>query len=319
MRDRGEPSLWDAILFDPVLPFDAGARRLLVRDQQRWTRRYLHPVASVVSRVAVALIRVAKHLVPVRSSGPRAGRAGRHRALDRLCLWFLRRFVSPDAVHLLIRHFVVETNLLNFIVRNSGAEQVPEVGLMPTTLAELGDGAVIQHDVNVYNVVVDLGTCDRSAVLRPRRVDELDFSPLRVPPIDPEPGTRRLLQLDIETALCLMNIPFALLTTADEYRRAVNSLQLDETLLACLTAITGDPTFLAWRPDSFPVRLETGRDVPRDVYGHAVICEYAHTWLCRLRDARDSEGPRSGRDGVPPRSARPGPVAWAVTGAPPSR
>jgi len=279
MRDRGDPSLWDAILFDPVLPFDAGARRLLVRDQQRWTRRYLRPVASVVSRVVVALICVAKHLAPARLSS--------HSTLDRLCLWFLRRFVAPEAVHLLIRHFVVETNLLNFIVRNSGAKGVPEVDLVPTTLAELGDGAVIQHDVNVYNVVIDLGTCDRAALLRRRRVEDLDFSPLRVPPIDPEPGSRRLLHLDVETALCLMNIPFALLTTADEYRRAVNSLQLDETLLSCLTAITGDPTFLAWRPASYPVRLETGRDVPRDVYGHAVICEYAHTWLCRLRDARD--------------------------------
>jgi hypothetical protein len=32
--------------------------------------------------------------------------------MDRMCLWFLRRFVSPDAVTLLIRHFIVETNLL---------------------------------------------------------------------------------------------------------------------------------------------------------------------------------------------------------------
>jgi hypothetical protein len=30
------------------------------------------------------------------------------------------RFVSPEAGELLIRHFIVETNLLNFLVRNAG-------------------------------------------------------------------------------------------------------------------------------------------------------------------------------------------------------
>jgi hypothetical protein len=40
-----------------------------------------------------------------------------------------------------------------------------------------------------------------------RDVDELDFSMLDVPATDPEPNARRLLNLDIQTALCLMNIP----------------------------------------------------------------------------------------------------------------
>ena len=72
-------------------------------------------------------------------------------------MWFLRRFVSPDAGALLMRHFVVETNLLNFIVAQHATSGIEPVTLRPTTLADLGDRAVIEHDINVYDVLIALG------------------------------------------------------------------------------------------------------------------------------------------------------------------
>lgn len=77
------------------------------------------------------------------------------RTMDWLCVWFLRRFVSPDAVELLIRHFVVETNLINFVIRNTPAD-IETMTLRPETLAGLGDQAVVEHDVNVYDVLIAL-------------------------------------------------------------------------------------------------------------------------------------------------------------------
>ena len=108
------------------------------------------------------------------------------------------------------------------------------------------------------------------------------FSMLAVPAVDASPGLRRLLRLDIQTALCLMNIPFALCLTAEEYRRAVHSMRLDESLITLLAQLTGDDTFLRWRPGGVVVRVDSGLDVPRAVYEHAVICEYAHAQLFRL-------------------------------------
>jgi hypothetical protein len=202
--------------------------------------------------------------------------------MDRMCLWFLRRFVSPAAVTLLIRHFIVETNLLNFCVRNAGLPGGVAVDLRPVTLSELGNRAVIEHDLNVYRVLSALGNARPST--RPHGGD-LDFSMLEVPEIDPEPGTRRLLNLDIQTALCLMNIPFAFCLTPSEYRRAVHSLRLDASLLGVLAALTGDDTFLGWRTALPPVRVDSNIDVPETVYEHALICEYALAQLCQLRDA----------------------------------
>lgn len=263
-------AVWDAILTAPGLPFDPATRQLVVADQRRPSRRWIYPWVRPLARLAVAVIVVARRVVPIRLTA--------HSIMDTLCVWFLRRCVDPIAATLLIRHFVVETNLLAFVARNAGLPGVPEVTLRPTTLRHLGDRAVIEHDVNVYDVLIALGatTCGRPLAPPPAG---LDTTMLWVPAIDAEPRTRRLLRLDIQTALCLMNIPFALCLTAEEYRRAVHSLRLDTFLLGVLTDLTGDPTFRTFAPAASPVRVDTRLDVARAVYEHAVICEYAHALL----------------------------------------
>jgi hypothetical protein len=216
-----------------------------------------------------------------------------------MCLWFLRRFVSPAAVSLLIRHFIVETTLLNFCVRNARLPGTESVRLYPVSLSELGNRAVIEHDLNVYRVLFALGGAGTAAgkpcAQQPRVQQpwaqqhgrDLDFGMLKVPEVDPEPGTRRLLNLDIQTALCLMNIPFALCLTPAEYRRAVHSLRLDASLLSVLAALTGDDMFLGWRTALPPVRVDTNVDVPAMVYEHALVCEYALARLGQIRDGQD--------------------------------
>ena len=265
------PSLWETMAADPTVAMDRATLRLVIADQRRPSRALLYPWLRIASRVAVTVIVAAKRACPVRFAA--------HAVMDRLCLWFLRRFVSPAAVSLLIRHFVVETSLLNFCLRNSGRPDGAEVSLRPVTLSGLGDRAVIEHDLNVYRVLPALGQAGPPG-------GALDFTMLDVPPVDPEPGTRRLLNLDIQSALCLMNIPFAFCLTPGEYRRAVHSLRLDATLLTALATLTGDGTFLSWRTALPPVRVDSNIDVPATVYEHALVCEYALARLGQLRDAR---------------------------------
>ncbi len=256
------PTIWDELATRE--PMDPATLALVLADQRTWSRRWLYPVLRPACNLLVALAVVARRLVP--------GRLTAHATMDALCVWFLRRCVSPAAGALLVRHFVVETNLLACIARNAGG---PEVSLRPRSLAELGDRAVIVHDVNVYDV---LGALGRQIVPPP---GGLDTTMLTVGPIDTEPGTRRWLRLDIQSALCLMNIPFALCLSAREYRRAVQSLRLDTHLLAVLADLTGDPVYRTWAPAGVAVRVDSRLEVPRAVYEHAVICEYAHERLLR--------------------------------------
>jgi hypothetical protein len=276
-----EPSVWEVMFVDPSIPIDRRTLAVVIRDQRRASRSLLYPWVRVLSRVAVTVIVLGKRLFPVDFSA--------HATMDRLCVWFLRRFVSTDAVSLLIRHFLIETNLLNFCVRNARVPGVAEVGLRPTTLAGLGDRAVIEHDLNVYRVLFALGS---AGTLHRRDVADLDFDMLEIPAVDPEPRSRRLLRLDIQTALCLMNIPFALCLTREEYRRAVHSLRLDTSLLTVLATLTGDAAFLGWRSAILPLRVDSNVDVPLTVYEHAVLCEYAHARLSEL--ANRPTGARSG-------------------------
>jgi hypothetical protein len=268
-----EPDIWELMMVDPSIPIDRATLRLVVRDQRRASRGYVYPWLRILSRVAVTCIVVGKRLLPFQFRA--------HATMDRLCLWFLRRFVAPDAVRLLIRHFIVETDLLNFAVRNAHVPGLAEVELRPTTLSGLGDRAVIEHDLNVYRVLLRLGASGRTG-LSPHDVDELDFSMLDVPATDPEPNARRLLNLDIQTALCLMNVPFALCLTSSEYRRAVHSLSLDTSLLSVLAELTGDQTLRGWCDAVRPLRVGSNIDVPLTVYKHAVLCEYAHARLRAL-------------------------------------
>ena len=137
--------MWDAMIDDPAMPLEPEVARMVTDDQRQLDPHLALPgraadLAGSRGRSSWSL----KRLTPVRWTA--------HRLMDRLCLWFLRRFVSPLAVELLIRHFVIETNLLNFIVRNT-ATGIEPVALRPVNLAGLGDRAVIEHDINVYEVL----------------------------------------------------------------------------------------------------------------------------------------------------------------------
>jgi hypothetical protein len=262
------PGIFSALRGDPTFHFDRHALDLLETDQSRWSYRYLRPPARILSRVTVALITLIKRILPFQFSN--------HDLLDRLGIWFLSRFVSEEGGELLLRHFIIETNVLAFIAANTG---LTEPTLRPGNLDDLDDNAVIVHDLNLYQVLSDLGG---QPLPRP---GWLDYTMLEIGTIEVS-RTRRLARLDLETGLAMMNIAFCLLTTSDEYRRAVHSLQLDESVLSILAELTGDPTFLAWKPAGYLPIVRTNRDVPRDLFAHAVIHEYIHARLLSQADSR---------------------------------
>jgi len=252
-------------------------RALASRDLARWSHGALLPFARALSLAMVALIRLCKRVLPFQFRW--------HRGIDVLCVWFIRHFVSADAAELLARHFIVETNLLAFIAGNCGKD-VRGPTLRPSTIAALGNHAVIDHDIAVYTLVNDVALAGAD-VVTPR--DELDFGALEVPAINVERSRKRWLELDVETSLYLMNVPFCLLTTEDEYERAVNSFQLDEDICAMLAGLTGDPIFRTWTPVRVPAWIAGCRDVPRELFWHAAVCEYAHTLLEQLSRERRVE------------------------------
>jgi hypothetical protein len=267
----------DSLLYDSTRPVSDAVRALTSRDLARWSHGALLPLARVFSLSMVALIRLFKRVLPFQFRS--------HRGIDVLCVWFIRHFVSADAAELLALHFIVETNLLAFIAGNCGKD-VRQPALRPSTIAAVGNHAVIDHDIAVYTLVNDVALAGADVVM-PR--DDLHFGALEVPVIDAERSRDRWLELDVETSLYLMNVPFCLFTTESEYERAVNSFQLDDDIGAMLAGLTGDPIFRTWTPVPVPAWIAGFRDVPRELFWHAAVCEYAHTRLEQLARERRME------------------------------
>jgi len=255
----GVPGIADLWLVDPGLPYDAELRQALAADAGLRSRRRLLGPSRIVTRLLVAAVRAVKLVLP---------RTRSHRLLDWLCLRFLRRFVAPGSVALLIRHFAVENDLLDFLAANVAPGTVDRPALRPTCIRELGGSAVLHHDRNLYRCLAQLGQAVGPGGLAagpqwsPVLVDASMLAGL--PAIDPDRGwpARRWAHLDLE------------------YEHAVHSLALDDPLMAILTTVTGDARLAALRPATSALQVRTHRDVPAELFHHAVINETA---LARLR------------------------------------
>lgn len=280
-RDRRNPTLWESIALDPTLPVPDDSRKVQIRNLRRPSRHFVAPVLRPICQLLVNVLLTIKRIPGLRKVGSAEG-------LSKVTAPLLVRLCSPETAEMLLRHFVIETQLVNFVARNCGADDVAEVDLAPTSPAELGDhdgmNAVVLHDVNIFNLVIDLGestTADLSA--RPNA--QLDFSMLGVPDLDVEADRRRWINLDVQSSMSLMCVVLAWYMDFETAERAINSFQVDESLMAAISDLTGDPVFRTWTPVKFPNWLGTTGDVARDLLWHFMVHEYAHTRLLSLSTA----------------------------------
>ena len=280
VRDRNNPTIWEALAADPMLSVPADSRAIQIRNLQRWTRRHLRPALSFVCRIVIAVMLMIKRIRPFRGLGS-------ERVLNWMGPRFLRRFCSPETLETILRHFVIESQLINIVARNSGGAGVETVELLPTTAGEISDdrglNAVVRHDANIFNLVIDLGH-SADADLSTRPAAALDLTELDLPTFDLEPSVRRWINLDLESALEIMCAALAIFMDFPTAERAINSFQLDESLFAAISELTGDATYRTWAPVKFPNWLGTSGRVARDLHWHIIVNEYAHTRLVALRD-----------------------------------
>lgn len=283
-RNRDDPTLFEAMAVDPNLHVTPDSLALQVRNLQRGHRRHLRPIVKLLCMFVIRLTLFVKGMLPINVSS--------ERALNWLGPRFLRKCTSPETLEMVLRHFVIESNLVNFVARNSGGHDVQEVSLFPTCAADLagdrGVNAVVRHDANIFNLVIDLGESETADVHSTRPFHELDFSMLTIPEFDLELDVKRWMNLDLETSLHITVAVLALFMDFRIAERAVNSFQLDETLLASIATLTGDPTYRSWTPIKYGNWLGMSNDVGRDLHWHMIVTEYAHTRLLWTRDSENT-------------------------------
>lgn len=285
-----DPAGWDprdpdpglALYLDLSLPIAQEAKLALLRGHRSWSRRWFLPLARPF---ILGFFLVVKLLRRVSPAHPNLGRG-----LHRMIHWGLKTFASPGANTLILRHFHIGTELLGFIRANAGVAGIDTIPLRPTTLAELEPEAFLQHDLNVFNFVIQLnrGLIEQGRELGPP--GRLDFSMISDGPFPLAPLPDGPLNFaDVQTAVEAYTPLYALMLPRADFARAAGSLQLDETIAIYVARLLGSDYHLAFIKNGHPLMPEGTLGAARRLMLHGLDFEGLHGHL-RMLKARQAAG-----------------------------
>lgn len=287
-HDPADPSPWLATYLDRSTPLPDNVKSAWLEDSSSGSRQYLLPFLRPLARACIILIQVVKTFMPRRWQ--------RSRLLHRILAWGLTRFVSPEANWLILRHFHLGSQILAFIARNSPVP-ITTTPLEPAAIDDLKDDLFVKHDINLFNFVIRLNQALRDANVEMHAPEQLDFSMMHEPTVQLADMPRgRANLLDLETAIELFTPLYQLMLTDNDFWRACNSLQLDETIGIYAAQLLAAPQHLILVNNNHPlVPLSTLRAGYRLVL-HGLSSEMLHSLLMRMKAAQEG-------------AAKPAPVA----------
>lgn len=272
-HDPRDPNPWLAIYLDRSIPISEEVKLAWLEDCSSRSRQFLLPVARPFARAMIIVIQVVKLVLPTAFTSSRL--------LHRLLAWALASWVSPNANWLILRHFNLGAELLEFIGRNVPGVRIPPLNDMHLTkLEQVRDDAFLKHDLNVFNFIIYL---NRQLIDQGRSVEaarDLDFSCITdgALPIEPMPDGRTNF-VDLHTAIELFTPVYQIFLTDNDFWRATNSLQLDETIALYVSRLLGDPTPLLLLNNKHPmISMSTLRAGYRLVL-HGLATEMLHAFL----------------------------------------
>jgi hypothetical protein len=277
-HDPADPSPWLASYLDRSTPLPDPVKAAWLKDSSSHSRQFLLPFLRPLARAVIILIQIIKTVLPKRWS--------HSRLLHRILAWGLKRFVSPEANWLIMRHFHLGSQILAFIAANSPVP-ITTTPLTPKTTDDYRDDLFVKHDINLFNFVIRLNLALRENGVEMHAPERLDFSMVRESdlPLASMPHGRFNF-LDLQSAIELFTPLYQLLLTDNDFWRAANSLQLDETIGIYAAQLLSSPHHLILVNNNHPlVPLSTLRAGHRLVL-HGLSSEMLHALLSQRRDAQ---------------------------------
>jgi hypothetical protein len=274
-HDPLDPNPWQALYLDQSTPLRPSAKQMWLASSSSLSRQFLYPFAKPLARLMIILVQVIKAFSPI------DWRASRF--LHKLIVWGLKTFVRADANMLILRHFHVGSEILAFIAGNIPGVDLKLQPLRPRNLDELRDDVFLQHDLNLYNFVISLNLQLREKNLQIKPVAVPDYSMITEGEFDIEPMKDGFFNfIDLETAIELYTPVYQFFLTDNDFWRATNSLQLDETIGLYAANILNSHSHLVLVNNKHPmVSLITMSSGFRLVL-HGLSSEMGH-WLLVLR------------------------------------
>lgn len=271
-----DPNPWQALYLDQSTPIDDEVKRAWLVDSSSWSRQYLLPFIRPMARSLIILFQVLKFIMPQSwSSSP---------VLHKVLAFGMEYFIRPEANWLILRHFCIGSQVLAFIGTNSPVP-VPTNPLCPEKISDVQPDMYLVHDLNLYNFIIRLNQGLREQGKELAYVATPDLSMVMQPEhlrIEHMPN-RRSNFLDLQSAIELFTPIYQLFLTDDDFWRATNSLQLDETIGIYAATILEAESRLGLVNNKHPlVPMSTLKAGSRLVL-HGLSTEMLHGYLMKLK------------------------------------
>ena len=276
-HDPRDPNPWLALYLDQSIPIAEDVKRAWLEDSSSRSRQFLMPVMRPFARTLIVLVQLLRIVLPRTF----ASSSLLHRILARS----LDHFVSPTANWLILRHFNLGAEILAFIGANVPDVEIPPLNDMRLThIEQIRDHAFLKHDLNVFNFVIYLNQQLRAQGRELGPVERADFSMITDGPFPLQEMPRRWSnRIDLDTAIELYTPVYQLFLTDNDFWRACNSLQLDETIAIYVSKLLGDPTPVLLVNNRHPlIPLSTLRAGYRLVL-HGLGTEMLYAYLVRKK------------------------------------
>ncbi len=271
---RMPSTLSEALDGDDSLPLDPVAKEYWLKDLQNPLRVIILPTLKVILSITLHITYYVKRLLPIQWRA--------HRFLQWQICFFMKYFVRPEANVLILRHFQAESNLLNFVIDNSGKEGIEPVLVYPKMIRDLMVQTFVHHDQGVLMTMRDLGKMDTEQW--PLAHEDLKWTNWKPINIEYSPSRRKWTQfLDFETAHELFKTTFCFWLTAKEYEAAINSFQFDHSLGLRIDEIVGAAHFADIAYNRMPMILVGPTGLSYRFLMHGFFVEHVHAHLERMR------------------------------------
>lgn len=271
-----DPNPWVALYRDSSVPFYPHSKAAILIDSGSWSRQFVLPIIRPFCRLTICAFKVLKTILPnvIASSWLL------HQSIYRGLKWF----VSPYANYLIMRHFHMASELLEFVAINARGIQMTLNPLRPNKLYDLVDDVFLKHDLNIYNFIIEINRQLNEQGLELAPNDTLNYDCITDGefPIEPMPN-RWLNFLDLESAIEVYTPMYQLLLTDTDFWRACNSLQLDETVALYATTLIQDHKFLGLVNNRHPIITESVLGAAHRLMLHGLAVELLHGHLAKRK------------------------------------
>jgi hypothetical protein len=281
--DPANPNPWQALYLDQSVPLPDDVKAAWLRCCSSPSRQYLLPVVRPLARLMIVFIQLLKILLPRTWSAPRA--------LHWLISKALATFVMPDANYLILRHFHVGSENLQFLANNIQGVTVQTQPLRPLNLSDLRNNTFVQHDVNLFNFIIQLNTQLRNKQANILPKEKIDFSMISEGNFNINTLPNGLFNIiDIETAIEIFTPIYQLLLSDDDFWRATNSLQLDETIGVYAAQVLQAPEYMFLINNKHPLAQMITLTAGWRLVLHGLSAEMLHGLLKRLKGEQMNKG-----------------------------